>query len=261
MVQNHMLQAADPDGHGAAGRRRIRTSVARREGQGAEIPAPLQPAPRPSSSSVARPVQGRRRRGQDRPALRGGAAVAASGHRGTFVSLCAEIDNWRWAGPCRSSCALASRLPERRTQIVNPVQRRCPHSIFGAAASQDISAKPPGHRSSAQGRYFPSADEFAGPVLPEARLQAMPLSLSLDDGGPGGGSPTSACLLDVLAGKPGPVRSPRRGRAGLVFGIDGVADSWSDSSPNRPKPLRRRQLGPPPAAFALLERTGRGLAG
>jgi len=91
------------------------------------------------------------------------------------------------------------------------------------------------------------------PGLQGNRLQALPLSLSLN----GGGRRRIAyerLLLDVLADNPS--LFVRRDEVELAWAwIDGVADTWRDLS-IAPKPYAAGSWGPA-GAFALLERSGR----
>ncbi len=98
----------------------------------------------------------------------------------TFVALRADIDNWRWAG-VPFYLRTGKRLPERRTQIVIQF-KPLPHLIFGERAEDDVKAN----------RLVidlqPDEDirlllMNRRPGLSGNRLQALPLSLSLDDGG------------------------------------------------------------------------------
>ncbi|HWA60245.1 MAG TPA: glucose-6-phosphate dehydrogenase, partial [Caulobacteraceae bacterium] len=168
----------------------------------------------------------------------------------TFVALRADIDNWRWAG-VPFFLRTGKRLPERRTQIVIQF-KPLPHSIFGGQATDDIIAN----------RLVidlqPKEDISLllmnrRPGLSGVRMQALPLSLSLD----GGGRRRIAyerLLLDVLAGNP--ALFVRRDEVELAWQwIDGVADSWSDLG-LPPKPYAAGSWGPA-GAFALLERSGR----
>ena len=168
----------------------------------------------------------------------------------TFVALRAEIDNWRWAG-VPFFLRTGKRLPERRTQIVIQF-KALPHSIFGAAAKDDLTAN----------RLVidlqPKEDISLllmnrRPGLAGARLQALPLSLSLDDGGRRRIA-YERLLLDVLAGNP--ALFVRRDEVELAWGwIDSVADAMRDLGAP-PKPYGAGTWGPA-GAFALLERSGR----
>jgi glucose-6-phosphate 1-dehydrogenase len=168
----------------------------------------------------------------------------------TFVALRADIENWRWAG-VPFYLRTGKRLPERRTQIV--VQfKALPHLIFGEREKDDLIAN----------RLVidlqPEEDISLllmnrRPGLSGNRLQALPLSLSLDDGGRRRIA-YERLLLDVLADNH--TLFVRRDEVELAWGwIDGVADTWSDLG-IAPKPYAAGSWGPA-GAFALLERSGR----
>ncbi len=168
----------------------------------------------------------------------------------TFVALRAEIDNWRWAG-VPFYLRTGKRLAERRTQIVIQF-KRLPHSIFGERAAGDLFAN----------RLVidlqPKEDISLllmnrRPGLEETRLKAMPLSLSLGDGGRRRIA-YERLLLDVLAGNP--ALFVRRDEVELAWTwIDGLADAWADIG-MAPRPYPAGSWGPA-GAFALLERSGR----
>ncbi|HUO13148.1 MAG TPA: glucose-6-phosphate dehydrogenase [Caulobacteraceae bacterium] len=168
----------------------------------------------------------------------------------TFVALRADIDNWRWAG-VPFYLRTGKRLPERRTQI--SIQfKPLPHLIFGERAEDDITAN--------RLVIDLQPDEDISlllmnrkPGLSGNRLQALPLSLSLADGGRRRIA-YERLLLDVLAGNP--ALFVRRDEVELAWGwIDAVADTWAELS-IAPKPYAAGSWGPA-GAFALLERTGR----
>jgi glucose-6-phosphate 1-dehydrogenase len=168
----------------------------------------------------------------------------------TFVALRADIENWRWAG-VPFYLRTGKRLPERRTQIV--VQfKALPFLIFGERAGDDVIAN----------RLVidlqPEEDISLllmnrRPGLSGNRLQALPLSLSLDDGGRRRIA-YERLLLDVLADNH--TLFVRRDEVELAWAwIDGVADTWRDLA-IAPKPYAAGSWGPA-GAFALLERSGR----
>ncbi len=168
----------------------------------------------------------------------------------TFVAIRADIDNWRWAG-VPFYLRTGKRLPERRTQIAIQF-KSLPHNIFGAAAQADLVAN----------RLVidlqPKEDiSFLlmnrRPGLAGTRLQALPLSLSLNVGGRRRMA-YERVLLDVLAGNP--AMFVRRDEVELAWAwIDGVADAWRDLHMT-PKPYAAGSWGPA-GAFALLERSDR----
>jgi glucose-6-phosphate 1-dehydrogenase len=168
----------------------------------------------------------------------------------TFVALRADIDNWRWAG-VPFYLRTGKRLPERRTQIVIQF-KALPHSIFGERAEEDLVAN--------RLVIDLQPDEDISlllmnrrPGLAGNRLKALPLSLSLDDGGRRRIA-YERLLLDVLAGNQ--ALFVRRDEVELAWSwIDSIADTWSDLQ-IAPKPYAAGSWGPA-GAFALLERSGR----
>ena len=155
----------------------------------------------------------------------------------TFVALRADIDNWRWAG-VPFYLRTGKRLPERRTQIVIQF-KPLPHFIFGQQAEDDVIAN--------RLVIDLQPDEDISlllmnrrPGLAGARLQALPLSLSLDDGGRRRIA-YERLLLDVLADNP--ALFVRRDEVELAWAwIDGIAASWRDLSMT-PKPYAAGELG------------------
>jgi len=168
----------------------------------------------------------------------------------TFVALRADIDNWRWAG-VPFFLRTGKRLPERRTQIVIQF-KALPHSIFGPRAYEElipnrlvIDLQPKEDISLLLMNRRPGIDGV--------RLQALPLSLSLDDGGRRRIA-YERLLLDVLTDNP--ALFVRRDEVELAWSwIDCVADTWADLA-IAPKPYAAGSWGPA-GAFALVERSGR----
>jgi glucose-6-phosphate 1-dehydrogenase len=168
----------------------------------------------------------------------------------TFVALRADVDNWRWGG-VPFYLRTGKRLPERRTQIVIQF-KPLPHFIFGERAEEDVIAN--------RLVIDLQPDEDISlllmnrrPGLTGNRLQALPLSLSLSDGGRRRIA-YERLLLDVLAGNQG--LFVRRDEVELAWAwIDSVADAWTDLGIT-PKPYAAGSWGPA-GAFALLERSGR----
>jgi glucose-6-phosphate 1-dehydrogenase len=168
----------------------------------------------------------------------------------TFVALRADIDNWRWAG-VPFYLRTGKRLPERRTQI--DIQfKPLPHLIFGERAEEDVAAN--------RLVIDLQPDEDISLLLMNRRpgisgngLQALPLSLSLDDGGRRRIA-YERLLLDIFAGNQ--ALFVRRDEVERAWGwIDSIAAAWSDLGMT-PKPYAAGSWGPA-GAFALLERTGR----
>jgi len=190
----------------------------------------------------------------------GGAAAPYQEERGkasnteTFVALRADIDNWRWAG-VPFFLRTGKRMPERRTQIAiqfKPV----PHSIFGQAASDDLTAN----------RLVidlqPDEDielllmnKAPGLSAGGLRLQPLPLSLSLLSTYEGPGSRRRIAyerlLLDVISGNS--TLFVRRDEVEAAWRwVDGIADAWREAG-IAPKPYAAGSWGPA-GAFALIER-------
>ena len=246
MVQNHMLQLLclvamePPPDAGADSVRDEKVKVLKS----------LKPFTRASAQQLS--VRGQYRAG----VVEGKHADAYATERGgetdteTFVALRADIDNWRWAG-VPFFLRTGKRLPERRTQIVIQF-KALPHLIFGGKAGDDLKAN--------RLVIDLQPDEDISlllmnrrPGLAGTRLQALPLSLSLDDGGRRRIA-YERLLLDVMADNP--ALFVRRDEVELAWAwIDGIADTWADLG-IAPKPYAAGSWGPA-GAFALLERSGR----
>ena len=246
MVQNHMLQlltltameppaGADPD------------SV---RDEKVKVLKSLKPFTRASAHQLG--VRGQYRAGVVEGKQVGSYVEERGGETGTetFVALRADIDNWRWAG-VPFFLRTGKRMPERRTQIVIQF-KALPHLIFGERAGEDVTAN--------RLVIDLQPDEDISlllmnrrPGLAGNRLQALPLSLSLDNGGRRRIA-YERLLLDVIAGNP--ALFVRRDEVELAWAwIDGIADTWADLS-IAPKPYAAGSWGPA-GAFALLERSGR----
>jgi glucose-6-phosphate 1-dehydrogenase len=204
-------------------------------------------------------------RGQYTPGVVGGKEAAGyESERGqgsgteTFVALRVDIDNWRWAG-VPFFLRTGKRLPERRTQIAiqfKPV----PHSIFGAQASEDLTAnrlvidlQPDEDIELLLMNKRPGIAEGGG-----VRLQSLPLSLSLLRAYEGPGARRRVAyerlLLDVMHGNS--TLFVRRDEVEEAWRwIDGVADAWAEAGMT-PKPYAAGSWGPA-GAFALIERSER----
>jgi glucose-6-phosphate 1-dehydrogenase len=175
----------------------------------------------------------------------------------TFVALRVDIDNWRWAG-VPFFLRTGKRLPERRTQIAiqfKPV----PHSIFGAQASEDLTAN----------RLVidlqPDEDielllmnKRPGIAEGGVRLQSLPLSLSLLSTFEGPGARRRIAyerlILDVIHGNS--TLFVRRDEVEEAWRwVDGVADAWAEAG-MAPKPYAAGSWGPA-GSFALIERSER----
>jgi glucose-6-phosphate 1-dehydrogenase len=175
----------------------------------------------------------------------------------TFVALRADIDNWRWAG-VPFFLRTGKRLPERRTQIViqfKPV----PHSIFGNAAKDDLTAnrlvidlQPDEDIALTLMNKSPGISQGG------MRLQSLPLSLSLLHTYEGPGARRRIAyerlLLDVMHGNS--TLFVRRDEVEEAWRwVDGVAEAWAEAGV-APKPYAAGSWGPS-GTFALIERSGR----
>ncbi len=206
---------------------------------------------------TARDAQSLSARGQYKAGVVGGKSVPSyTDEKGgesateTFVALRADIDNWRWAG-VPFFLRTGKRLPERRTQIAIQF-KPLPHSMFGAVAKDDLMAN----------RLVidlqPDEDITLllmnrRPGLVGMRLKAMPLSLSLDDGGRRRIA-YERLFLDVLKGDQG--LFVRRDEVELAWDwVDSVEGAWAEIGA-APRPYAAGSWGPH-GAFALLQRSGR----
>ena len=203
-------------------------------------------------------------RGQYTPGVVGGKeACGYEAERGqasgteTFVALRADIDNWRWAG-VPFFLRTGKRLPERRTQIAIQF-KGVPHSIFGHAAREDLTAN----------RLVidlqPDEDielllmnKAPGISQGGMRLQSLPLSLSLLKAYSGPGARRRIAyerlLLDAVSGNS--TLFVRRDEVEEAWRwVDGVADAWTEAG-MVPKPYAAGSWGPS-GASALIERSGR----
>jgi glucose-6-phosphate 1-dehydrogenase len=196
-------------------------------------------------------------RGQYRAGIVGGKSVPAyTDEKGdpsgteTFVALRVDIDNWRWAGT-PFFLRTGKRLPERRTQIVIQF-KALPHSMFGPASRDDLTAN----------RLVidlqPDEDITLllmnrRPGLAGTRLKAMPLSLSLDDGGRRKIA-YERLFLDIMKGDQG--LFVRRDEVELAWAwIDAVEEAWAEIGAE-PRPYAAGSWGPH-GAFTLLQRCER----
>jgi len=203
-------------------------------------------------------------RGQYTPGVVGGKSAAGyESERGqksgteTFVALRADIDNWRWAG-VPFFLRTGKRMPEKRTQIMlqfKPV----PHSIFGAASTQDLIAnrlvidlQPD------EDIKLTLMNKAPGLTQGGMRLQSLPLSLSLLRAYEGPGKRRRIAyerlLLDAIHDDA--TLFVRRDEVEEAWRwVDGVADAWNEAR-IEPKPYAAGSWGPS-GAFALIERFGK----
>ncbi|MCX5495912.1 glucose-6-phosphate dehydrogenase [Kaistia dalseonensis] len=172
-------------------------------------------------------------------------------HTETFVSIKAEIENWRWAG-VPFYIRTGKRLPSRISEIVVSF-KSIPHSIFGASAGSLAS------------------NQLVMRLQPD---EGVRLWLMIKDPGPGG-MRLRHVPLDMSFAQTFKTRSPEayerlimdviRGNATLFMRrdeveaawrwIDPILDAWSTSR-EAPKSYTAGTWGPS-AAIALIERDGR----
>ncbi len=145
-------------------------------------------------------------------------------------------------------------LPDRRTQIVIQF-KPLPHSIFGPQTDQEVQANrlvidlQPNEDIS-----LLLMNKKPGLAQDGLHLQALPLSLNLNDGKQRRRIAYERLLLDALNGNP--ALFVRRDEVELAWAwVDGVAETWSALN-IAPKPYAAGSWGPA-GAFALLERSGR----
>jgi len=169
----------------------------------------------------------------------------------TFVSIKAEIENWRWAG-VPFYIRTGKRLPTRLSEIVVSF-KSIPHSIFGESAGQLVS------------------NQLVMRLQPD---EGVRLWLMIKDPGPGG-MRLRHVPLDMSFAQTFKIRSPEayerlimdviRGNATLFMRrdeveaawrwIDPILEGWS-SSREGPKVYTAGTWGPS-ASIALIERDGR----
>jgi glucose-6-phosphate 1-dehydrogenase len=169
----------------------------------------------------------------------------------TFVALRADIENWRWAG-VPFFLRTGKRLPERRTQIVIQF-KQLPHSIFGPQTEGETLAN----------RLVidlqPNEDISLllmnkRPGISAMHLQALPLSLNLNDGKQRRRIAYERLLLDAINGNP--ALFVRRDEIEIAWSwIDGIGDAWKELK-IAPKPYAAGSWGPA-GAFALMGQSGR----
>jgi len=178
------------------------------------------------------------------------AGVAAS-ETETFVAVCANIDNWRWAG-VPFYLRTGKRMPERSSQIVIQF-RNVPHSIFGASnleanrltirlqPEEEISLALMNKRASLRDSGF--------------GLQPVALNLSIDDTENGRRRIAYERLL-LEAMNANSTLFVRRDEAEAAWRwIDGIEEGWAQQK-TPPLPYNAGAWGPS-ASFGLVERDGR----
>jgi glucose-6-phosphate 1-dehydrogenase len=189
--------------------------------------------------------------GQPVPAYRDEIDQADGSMTETFVSLKAEIENWRWAG-VPFYLRTGKRLPTRTSEIVIQF-KKIPHSIFNMPADEV------------------SSNRLVVRLQPD---EGMELTLMVKDPGPGGMRLREAAL-NLSFAETFKVRYPDayerllmdvvRGNPTLFMRRDEVEAAWSWVEPilegwaqqrEAPKSYTAGTWGPT-AAIALIERDGR----
>ena len=197
-------------------------------------------------------------RGQYAAGASAGGAVRAyaeeignGSHTETFVSLKAEIANWRWAGVpfyLRTGKRLASRVSE-----IVVAFHAIPHSIFGADAGSVVANRLVIRLQPDEGVKLWIMIKDPGPG--GMRLKHVPLDMSFAQAF-GGRNPDAyeRLLMDVVRGNP--TLFMRRDEVDAAWRwIDPVLAAWQ-SKGESPKPYTSGTWGPS-ASVALIERDGR----
>ncbi len=208
-----------------------------------------------------REVERKTVRGQYRAGVAEGASVSgytdeAGGGQSdteTFVALCAQVDNWRWAG-VPFYLRTGKRLPERSSQIVIQF-REVPHSVFNGsdllANRLTISLQPQEAISLMLMNKTPTLEEEGRGM----ELKPLALNLSLSDAFPARRRIAYERLL-LEAIKNDATLFVRRDEAEAAWAwIDAVVHGWEKTG-MKPKPYPAGAWGPA-GADALVERDGR----
>jgi glucose-6-phosphate 1-dehydrogenase len=169
----------------------------------------------------------------------------------TFVSLKAEIANWRWAGVpfyLRTGKRLASRVSE-----IVVAFHEIPHSIFGRDAGSVVANRLVIRLQPDEGVKLWIMIKDPGPG--GMRLKHVPLDMSFAQAF-GGRNPDAyeRLIMDVVRGNP--TLFMRRDEVDAAWlWIDPVLAAWQ-SKADAPKPYTSGTWGPS-ASVALIERDGR----
>jgi glucose-6-phosphate 1-dehydrogenase len=198
-------------------------------------------------------------RGQYKAGASGNGAVAGyldelgqpSSKTETFVSIKAEIENWRWASVpffLRTGKRLASRLSEIVVGF-----RPIPHSVFDGAAGPISPNRLVIRLQPDEGVRLWLMIKDPGPG--GMRLQHVPLDMSFAEAfGVRNPDAYERLLMDVVRGNQ--TLFMRRDEVEAAWSwIDPILDAWAASS-ELPKPYTSGTWGPS-AAVALIERDGR----
>jgi len=169
----------------------------------------------------------------------------------TFVSLKAEIANWRWAGVpfyLRTGKRLASRVSE-----IVVAFHEIPHSIFGGDAGSVVANRLVIRLQPDEGVKLWIMIKDPGPG--GMRLKHVPLDMSFAQAF-GGRNPDAyeRLLMDVVRGNP--TLFMRRDEVDAAWRwIDPILAAWQANA-TAPKPYTSGTWGPS-ASVALIERDGR----
>ncbi|MGF1593358.1 MAG: glucose-6-phosphate dehydrogenase [Kiloniellaceae bacterium] len=169
----------------------------------------------------------------------------------TFVSIKAEIANWRWAGVpfyLRTGKRLASRVSE-----IVVAFRPIPHSIFGGDAGKVVDNRLVIRLQPDEGVKLWIMIKDPGPG--GMRLRHVPLDMSFAQAF-GGRNPDAyeRLLMDVVRGNP--TLFMRRDEVDAAWRwIDPILAAWQARG-DAPKPYTSGTWGPS-ASVALIERDGR----
>ncbi len=170
----------------------------------------------------------------------------------TFVALCANVDNWRWAG-VPFYLRTGKRMPERSSQIVIQF-REAPHSIFKGsellANRLTIRLQPEEEISLGLMNKTPALEQDR-----RMDLKPLALNLSLSDAFPSRRRIAyERLLLEAL--KNDPTLFVRRDEAEAAWAwIDAIVAGWAQIG-MKPTPYVAGTWGPQ-GAQALVERDGR----
>lgn len=173
----------------------------------------------------------------------------------TFVALCAQVDNWRWAG-VPFYLRTGKRMPSRSSQIVIQF-RPVPHSIFGAnnlmANRLTIRLQPEEEISLLLMNKTPTLAQ--GGARGGFELKPLSLNLSLDDAFSKQRRRIAYERLLLEALQNNSTLFVRRDESEAAWTwVDGVLDGWAQQG-IAPAPYAAGTWGPS-GAFALTERNG-----
>ncbi|MFC7400408.1 glucose-6-phosphate dehydrogenase [Chelatococcus sp. GCM10030263] len=248
MVQNHMLQllclvAMEPP-----------TSTAADAVRDEKLKVLQSLVPIDGRTATAATVRGQYRAG----ASAGGAVPgyldelgASTSRTETFVSVKAEIANWRWAG-VPFYLRTGKRLPSRVSEIVVAF-RRIPHSMFDGEAGTIENNRLVIRLQPDEGVKLWLMIKDPGPG--GMRLHNVPLDMSFAEAfGVRNPDAYERLILDVVRGNQTLFMRRDEVEAAWTW-IDPIIEAWQNSG-EAPKPYTAGTWGPS-ASIALIERDGR----